>query len=101
MPNYFLGGDALNSFHINPGGTNRYFQGKYSRTKYKLHSSEALDVADVLQEGRPIHMPVSSLREELGPLSLFGPTPRKLVLEVAGSVCCSSYPIVLRFLVLS
>ena len=66
-----------------------------------MHSSEALDVADVLQEGQPIHMPVSSLREELGPLSLFGPTPRNLVLEVAGSVCCSSYPIVLRFLVLS
>ena len=46
-----------------------------------MHSSEALDVADFLQEGRPVHMPVSSLREELAPLSLFGPTPRKLVLE--------------------
>lgn len=81
MPDYFLGGDALNSFHINPGRTNLYFQGKCSRTKYKMHSSEALDVADLLQECRPIHMPVSSLREELAPLALFGPTPRKLVLE--------------------
>jgi len=47
-----------------------------------------------------VHTPVSCVREKLTLLPPFGSAPRKLMLEVAGRVFCSSYPVVLRFLVL-
>lgn len=70
--------------------------GLYNRTDFRLNSSEALAVADLVK-GCPGHSPVS-VRKEL-PHPPFGPTPGTLVLEVPGRVFYSCCPIVHRFLV--